>query len=93
MTYEGVLTKMQTEIGNPIQYYLVFENSFLNIINFMDEKLFKEVDKLPMNYPRIKLMKEYFVAAKQNLRKHIFNDWVSRCTLDIERIKDLATSL
>jgi len=63
------------------------------MINFMDEKLFKEVDKLPMNYPRIKLMKEHFVAAKQNLWKHIFNDWVSRCTLDIERIKDLATSL
>ena len=31
MTYEGVLTKMQTEFGNPIQYYLVFEDSFLNI--------------------------------------------------------------
>ena len=31
MTYEGVLTKMQTEFGNPIQYYLVFENSFLNL--------------------------------------------------------------
>lgn len=31
MTYEGVLTKMQTEFGDPIQYYLVFEDSFLNI--------------------------------------------------------------
>lgn len=31
MIYEGVLTKMQTEIGNPIQYYLVFEDSFLNV--------------------------------------------------------------
>ena len=31
MTYEGVLTKMHTEFGNPIQYYLVFENSFLNV--------------------------------------------------------------
>ncbi|CAM3667651.1 DUF2797 domain-containing protein [Flavobacterium gelidilacus] len=31
MTYEGVLTKMQTEIGKPIQYFLVFENSFLNV--------------------------------------------------------------
>ena len=29
MTYEGVLTKMQTEFLNPIQYYLVFENSYL----------------------------------------------------------------
>ncbi len=31
MQYEGVLTKMQTEPGSPIQYYLVFENSFLNM--------------------------------------------------------------
>lgn len=31
MQYEGVLTKMQTEFGDPIQYYLVFEDSFLNI--------------------------------------------------------------
>lgn len=44
MQYEGVLTKMQTEAGSPIQYYLVFETSFLNMnqllgrdmeINFM----------------------------------------------------------
>ena len=31
MQYEGVLTKMQTEFGSPIQYYLVFDNSFLNV--------------------------------------------------------------
>ena len=31
MIYQGTLSKMQTEFGNPIQYYLVFENSFLNI--------------------------------------------------------------
>jgi hypothetical protein len=31
MTYEGVLTKMQTEFANPIQYYLVFEDSFLSL--------------------------------------------------------------
>lgn len=31
MIYEGVLTKMQTEFSNPIQYYLVFENSFLSL--------------------------------------------------------------
>jgi hypothetical protein len=44
MQYEGVLTKMQTEAGSPIQYYLVFESSFLHVnqllgkdfeINFM----------------------------------------------------------
>lgn len=31
MQYEGVLTKMQTEFGTPIQYYLVFDTSFLNM--------------------------------------------------------------
>lgn len=39
MTYEGVLTKMQTEFGNPIQYYLVFENSFLNLNQLLDKEL------------------------------------------------------
>lgn len=39
MTYEGVLSKMQTEFGNPIQYYLVFENSFLNVNQLLDKNL------------------------------------------------------
>ena len=39
MTYEGVLTKMQTEFGNPIQYYLVFENSFLNVNQLLNKEL------------------------------------------------------
>jgi hypothetical protein len=37
MTYEGVLTKMQTEFSNPIQYYLVFENSFLSVNQLLDK--------------------------------------------------------
>jgi hypothetical protein len=39
MTYEGVLTKMQTEFKNPIQYYLVFENSFLHLNQLLDKEL------------------------------------------------------
>ena len=39
MIYEGVLSKMQTELGNPIQYYLVFENSFLNLNQLLDKEL------------------------------------------------------
>ncbi|MFG6686701.1 DUF2797 domain-containing protein [Mariniflexile sp. HNIBRBA6329] len=31
MTYQGVLTKMETEFSSPIEYYLVFENDFLNM--------------------------------------------------------------
>lgn len=39
MQYEGVLTKMQTEFANPIQYYLVFENSFLNVNQLLDKNI------------------------------------------------------
>ena len=39
MTYEGVLTKMQTEFSNPIQYYLVFETSFLSLNQLLNKSL------------------------------------------------------
>ena len=39
MTYEGVLTKMQTEFSNPIQYYLVFEDSFLNVNQLLGKSM------------------------------------------------------
>ena len=39
MNYQGVLRKMQTEIGSPIQYYLVFENDFLNVNQLLNKKL------------------------------------------------------
>ncbi len=39
MYYQGVLTKMQTELGSPIQYYLVFENDFLNVNQLLNKKL------------------------------------------------------
>ena len=39
MTYQGVLTKMQTEFSNPIQYYLVFEDSFLNLNQLLEKPM------------------------------------------------------
>ncbi|OCB74427.1 DUF2797 domain-containing protein [Flavobacterium crassostreae] len=39
MQYEGVLTKMQTEYGNPIQYYLVFEDNFLNVNQLLSKDI------------------------------------------------------
>jgi hypothetical protein len=39
MQYEGVLTKMQTEFGNPIQYYLVFENSFIHVNQLLNKEI------------------------------------------------------
>ena len=39
MQYEGVLRKMQTEMGNPIQYYMVFESDFLNLNQVLGRKV------------------------------------------------------
>ena len=39
MPYEGVLQKMQTEMGSPIQYYLIFPNDFLNLNQVLDKEL------------------------------------------------------
>ena len=39
MNYHGVLKKMQTELGSPIQYYLVFKDDFLNVNQLLDKNL------------------------------------------------------
>ena len=37
MGYEGVLRKMQSEMGQPIQYYLIFNDDFLNVNQVLDK--------------------------------------------------------
>lgn len=39
MTYQGVLTKMESEFAKPIQYYLVFENDFINVNQLLDKSI------------------------------------------------------
>lgn len=39
MLYEGVLRKMQTEMGSPIQYFLVFEHDFLHLNQALNTQL------------------------------------------------------
>lgn len=39
MTFEGVLTKMESEFSEPIQYYLVFETDFLNMNQLLDKTI------------------------------------------------------
>ena len=39
MIYTGVLTKMQTEFLEPIQYYLVFENDFIHMNQLLNKPL------------------------------------------------------
>ncbi len=39
MLYTGVLTKMQTEFQNPIQYYLVFKNDFIHVNQLLNKTI------------------------------------------------------
>lgn len=39
MQYQGTLTKMQTELAHPVQYFLVFENDFINLNQVLEKKL------------------------------------------------------
>ncbi len=39
MNYQGVLKKMRTEIGSPVQYYLILENDFINLNQALDKYL------------------------------------------------------
>ena len=39
MTYNGVLTKMQTELGEPIKYYLVFKDSYLHFNQLLGQNI------------------------------------------------------
>lgn len=39
MLYTGVLTKMQTEFLEPIQYYLVFENDFIHMNQLLEKTI------------------------------------------------------
>ncbi|MCM4154102.1 DUF2797 domain-containing protein [Arenibacter sp. N53] len=39
MQYKGVLRKMQTELADPIQYYLIFEGDFLNLNQVLNKAM------------------------------------------------------
>lgn len=39
MQYQGTLVKMKTEIGNPVQYYMIFEDSFLHVNSLIGREI------------------------------------------------------
>ena len=39
MLYEGVLRKMRTELGSPIQYFLMMENNFIHMNQALNKRL------------------------------------------------------
>ncbi|MFK7050069.1 hypothetical protein FLACOL_00964 [Flavobacterium columnare] len=90
MTFQGVLTKMQTEFVRPIEYYLVLENSFLNL----NQLLGKSMTFLHLGYQCLECGKEKKVF-RQGFCYDCFTasasagDWImkpelSKAHLDIE---------
>ena len=39
MNYQGVLTKMTTELSSTVQYYLIFEQDFLHLNQLLDKRI------------------------------------------------------
>ncbi|MDO6596304.1 DUF2797 domain-containing protein [Oceanihabitans sp. 2_MG-2023] len=75
MFYQGVLTKMETEFAQPIQYYLVFESDFLN----MNQLLGKILD--------IKFVK--YQCLHCGLNKEIYRQgFCKSCFFDIPQAAD-----
>ena len=37
--FQGVLTKMQTEYKSPVDYYLVFKDSFVHVNRFLEKEV------------------------------------------------------
>lgn len=79
MTYQGVLTKMETEFLEPIQYYLVFDADFINVNQLLDKTI--KIDFVTYQCLNCGLEKEIF---RQGFCKSCFfevpqaADWIMR---------------
>lgn len=90
MTYQGVLQKMQTEFTNPIAYYLVFEDSFLNVNQLLGKAIeinFQGYQCLNCNQPK-KIFRQGF-CYDCFMKSPAVGDWImkpelSTAHLDIE---------
>jgi Protein of unknown function (DUF2797) len=90
MQYQGVLSKMQTEFGNPIQYYLVFEDNFLNINQLLGKNIsiqFKGYQCLNCGKPK-KIFRQGFCydcfMGSASAGDWIMKPELSKAHLDIE---------
>ncbi|OIQ28821.1 MAG: hypothetical protein BM564_08650 [Bacteroidetes bacterium MedPE-SWsnd-G2] len=79
MTYQGVLTKMETEFLEPIQYYLIFDTDFINVNQLLGKTL--KIDFVTYKCLSCGLEKEIF---RQGFCKSCFfevpqaADWIMR---------------
>ncbi|MDT0558545.1 DUF2797 domain-containing protein [Ichthyenterobacterium sp. W332] len=79
MKYQGVLTKMQTEFLQPIQYFLVFETDFINLNQMLNKTM--QIELIGQQCLCCKLHKDIY---RQGFCKRCFfdkpqaGDWIMR---------------
>lgn len=61
MRYEGVLTKMRTELTDTVQYYLIFDTDFINMNQLLNKKISLNFLKYQCLY--CKLQKKVFAQG------------------------------
>lgn len=79
MEYQGVLTKMRTELASTVQYYLIFEEDFLNLNQVLGKKL--SINFLRYQCMNCKLEKKIFrngFCYKCHISLPQVGDWVMR---------------
>ncbi|MBT8263700.1 MAG: DUF2797 domain-containing protein [Muriicola sp.] len=79
MKYEGVLRKMKSELGHPIQYFLIFENDFLNVNQILE----KEVQFQFLKYQCLNCGRDLPIFRQGFCRNCFFDipsagDWIMR---------------
>ena len=95
MQYEGVLNKMHTEFLNPIQYYLVFEQAFIN----MNQVINKQIEIQHIGYQCLNCKKEKKIFRQGFcydcfMKSAAAGDWIMRPELSTAHLgiedRDLA---
>lgn len=79
MVYTGVLTKMQTEFLNPIQYYLVFESDFIHVNQLLNKSLeIKKIGYQCLSCGLNKLIYRQGFCKDCFFDKPVAGDWIMR---------------
>lgn len=95
MEYQGVLKKMQTQIGDPIQYYMVFKEDFLYLNSLID----KEISIVMEGYECLNCHQPKEIFRQGYCKNCFFNtpqagDWIMRPELSTAHLgiadRDLA---
>lgn len=90
MRYEGVLSKMRTELQKEVEYYLIFESDFLNVNQILDKRI--SINFLRYQCMNCGLEKKVFAqgfcydcfSSIPQAGKWIINPELSKAHLDIE---------